>query len=112
MSTIDLVSELEQFARMSIAKRSMHSLAQPTSGQQLSTGARALVDFVGSGTAHTKVDINYIWDDLNWAEGLGLATVVLPVADKPTPGNKLSAAATNMAVHIQVSSQKTCWACC
>ena len=81
----DLITQLEQFARMTLAK---HTIFGISGGATPKADVYALVHRGASAGAHTVKrhlnDLKGIWDALDWADGLALSLPAFPSTD-PTP---------------------------
>ena len=85
-SSTDLITQLEQFARMTLAKRAIFGIS---CGASPKSNAYALAHRGASTSRHTATehleDLKGIWDTLDWADGLALSLPALPVTDPATP---------------------------
>ena len=87
---LDLITQLEQFARMTLAKRAIFGISSGTNSDELNAHGFALVDPTSSPSTRTAMqpkDLKGIWDALNWADGLALSLPAFPVTEAPSPTN-------------------------
>lgn len=98
-----MITQLEQFARMTLAKRAIFGI-----GGGSNAHAYALVDRGASASTSAvqhPMDMKGIWDALDWASGLALSLPAFPATDTAAPA--ASKNVTSQSAHLAAVASAT-----